>query len=163
MVPRSTCTNVPHLTDPLLPAAMLILLSAVGRLQHDAVLQSLPLVLPPHACVQDCRLQKASKGGDVHATRLQDDLWFLEAQDPVDQRDDADEQFFAGGGQYKRRGLEHFPQLWCANGNYSIYGQVGEGCRRPPALLSSVRHPSRQQSAGGSYRLQRMGRCGPEL
>ncbi|KAK9816592.1 hypothetical protein WJX72_002361 [[Myrmecia] bisecta] len=48
----------------------------------------------------------------------QEDLKYLEASE------DADEEFYAGGGQYKRRGLEHFPQLWCQNGSYSVYGQV---------------------------------------
>ena len=38
--------------------------------------------------------------------------------------EDADEEFYAGGGQYRRHGLEHFPQLWCQNGSYSVYGQV---------------------------------------
>jgi hypothetical protein len=42
--------------------------------------------------------------------------------------EDKDEEFYAGGGQYQgRHGLEHFPQLWCQNGSYSIYGQVRSG------------------------------------
>ena len=35
-----------------------------------------------------------------------------------------DEEFYAGGGQFRRQESEHFPQLWCANGSYSVYGQV---------------------------------------
>ena len=49
---------------------------------------------------------------------MQEDLNLFEASE------DADEEFYAGGGQYRRHGLEHFPQLWCQNGSYSIYGQV---------------------------------------
>lgn len=48
----------------------------------------------------------------------QDDLKLFEASE------DADEEFYAGGGQFRRHGLEHFPQLWCQNGSYSVYGQV---------------------------------------
>ena len=48
----------------------------------------------------------------------QDDLKYFEASE------DRDEEFYAGGGQYRRHGLEHFPQLWCHNGSYSVYGQV---------------------------------------
>ncbi len=48
----------------------------------------------------------------------QEDLKYFEASE------DADEEFYAGGGQFRRHGLEHFPQLWCANGTYSVYGQV---------------------------------------
>lgn len=64
---------------------------------------------------------------------LQADLRFLEATDPSD-AGDADEQFYAGGGQFKARGTEHFPQLWCQNGTYSVYGQVGQD----PSLLLSL-------------------------
>ena len=53
----------------------------------------------------------------------QNDLELLEASE------DMDEEFYAGGGQYRRRGLEHFPQLWCGNGSYSLYGQVRPRCR----------------------------------
>ena len=49
---------------------------------------------------------------------MQKDLDYLEASE------DQDEEFYAGGGQYRRRGLEHFPQLWCDVGKYSLYGQV---------------------------------------
>ena len=52
----------------------------------------------------------------VHAA--QEDLKYFEASE------DQDEEFYAGGGQYRRHGLEHFPQLWCQNGSYSVYGQV---------------------------------------
>lgn len=52
---------------------------------------------------------------------MQEDLKYFEASE------DADEEFYAGGGQFRRHGLEHFPQLWCENGTYSVYGQV-----RPP-------------------------------
>ena len=55
--------------------------------------------------------------GLVHG--FQEDLNLFEASE------DADEEFYAGGGQYRRHGLEHFPQLWCQNGSYSVYGQVG--------------------------------------
>ena len=30
------------------------------------------------------------------------------------------------GGQYRRRELEHFPQLWCGNESYSLYGQASQ-------------------------------------
>ena len=53
---------------------------------------------------------------------VQEDLNLFEASE------DADEEFYAGGGQYRRHGLEHFPQLWCQNGSYSVYGQVGRLC-----------------------------------
>ena len=52
----------------------------------------------------------------------QTDLEFLEAKD--DPAAIMTEEFYAGGGQVARRGLEHFPQLWCPAGSYSIYGQV---------------------------------------
>ena len=61
---------------------------------------------------------------------LQADLRFLEATDPSD-AGDADEQFYAGGGQFKARGTEHFPQLWCQNGTYSVYGQVSQEASLP--------------------------------
>ena len=48
-------------------------------------------------------------------------MW-LEAKD--DQDAVVTEEFYAGGGQVARRGLEHFPQLWCPAGSYSVYGQV---------------------------------------
>ncbi|KAK9790124.1 hypothetical protein WJX73_008199 [Symbiochloris irregularis] len=41
-----------------------------------------------------------------------------------EQSEDMDEEFYAGGGQFRRQESEHFPQLWCANGSYSVYGQV---------------------------------------
>ncbi|KAK9901698.1 hypothetical protein WJX75_008976 [Coccomyxa subellipsoidea] len=47
-----------------------------------------------------------------------EDLKYFEASE------DMDEEFYAGGGQFRRHGLEHFPQLWCENGTYSVYGQV---------------------------------------
>ena len=52
----------------------------------------------------------------------QTDLEYLEAKD--DPAAITTEEFYAGGGQVARRGLEHFPQLWCPAGSYSIYGQV---------------------------------------
>ena len=39
--------------------------------------------------------------------------------------EDMDEEFYAGGGQFRSHESEHFPQLWCQTGHYSIYGQVG--------------------------------------
>ena len=54
-------------------------------------------------------------------------MW-LEAKD--DQDAVVTEEFYAGGGQVARRGLEHFPQLWCPAGSYSVYGQVCS-CWRP--------------------------------
>lgn len=53
-------------------------------------------------------------------------MW-LEAKD--DQDAVVTEEFYAGGGQVARRGLEHFPQLWCPAGSYSVYGQVRCCCR----------------------------------
>ena len=49
---------------------------------------------------------------------MQEDLKYFEASE------DMDEEFYAGGGQFRRHGLEHFPQLWCENGTYSVYGQA---------------------------------------
>lgn len=60
---------------------------------------------------------------------VQEDLNLFEASE------DADEEFYAGGGQYRRHGLEHFPQLWCQNGSYSVYGQVGA-----PAPIKRLHH-----------------------
>lgn len=57
----------------------------------------------------------------------QADLVWLEAKD--DQDAVVTEEFYAGGGQVARRGLEHFPQLWCPAGSYSVYGQVRCCCR----------------------------------
>jgi hypothetical protein len=52
----------------------------------------------------------------------QEDLVWLEAKDDQDAVET--EEFYAGGGQVARRGLEHFPQLWCPPGRYSVYGQA---------------------------------------
>ena len=38
--------------------------------------------------------------------------------------DEKSEDFYGGGGQFRKGGKEHFPQLWCSNGTYSSYGQV---------------------------------------
>ena len=66
-------------------------------------------------CDVYCALSiKAQDSGFI----TQEDLNLFEASE------DADEEFYAGGGQYRRHGLEHFPQLWCQNGSYSVYGQV---------------------------------------
>jgi hypothetical protein len=59
-----------------------------------------------------------------HAPQV--DLAYFEASE------DNDEEFYAGGGQFRRHGLEHFPQLWCANGSYSVYGQARNA--NPPLL-----------------------------
>ena len=62
---------------------------------------------------------------------IQKDLEYLEASE------DQDEEFYAGGGQYRRRGLEHFPQLWCDPGAYSLYGQV---CRMQAGVACQSKH-----------------------
>ena len=53
---------------------------------------------------------------------------FLEADEEATsyaQSDEKTEDFYGGGGQFRKGGKEHFPQLWCANGTYSSYGQAG--------------------------------------
>ena len=68
---------------------------------------------------------------------MQEDLNLFEASE------DADEEFYAGGGQYRRHGLEHFPQLWCQNGSYSVYGQVRRSSGAELAVtLISQRQPN---------------------
>ena len=49
-----------------------------------------------------------------------DDLTYLEASE------DADDAFYAGGGQAARGGASpsHFPRLWCPPGRYSAHGQL---------------------------------------
>ena len=64
-------------------------------------------------------VESASSCFESWCMMFQEDLNLFEASE------DADEEFYAGGGQYRRHGLEHFPQLWCQNGSYSVYGQVG--------------------------------------
>ena len=52
---------------------------------------------------------------------------FLEAVEDTSQYTAADEKsedFYGGGGQFRKGGKEHFPQLWCSNGTYSSYGQA---------------------------------------
>ena len=59
---------------------------------------------------------------------LQDQMVFLEADEEATSYADSDEKtedFYGGGGQFRKGGKEHFPQLWCANGTYSSYGQAG--------------------------------------
>ena len=57
---------------------------------------------------------------------VQEELQFLEAEDISSYAiaDEKSEDFYGGGGQFRRGGKEHFPQLWCGNGTYSSYGQV---------------------------------------
>ena len=53
-------------------------------------------------------------------------MWQKEL-DLYDISEDADDKFYAGGGQYNspdKGHSEHFPQLWCNPGFYSVYGQV---------------------------------------
>ncbi len=72
--------------------------------------------------------------GSVTLTWLrQEDLVWLEAKDDQDAVET--EEFYAGGGQVARRGLEHFPQLWCPPGRYSVYGQA----RAPLCCAMSAR------------------------
>lgn len=56
----------------------------------------------------------------------QEELQFLEAEDTSSFAiaDEKSEDFYGGGGQFRRGGKEHFPQLWCGNGTYSSYGQA---------------------------------------
>lgn len=56
---------------------------------------------------------------------MQEDLFYFEAKE-TDVVGYEDEEFYAGGGQFKssKNGQEHFPQLWCGNGTYSLNGQV---------------------------------------
>lgn len=63
---------------------------------------------------------------DAHLCWVQEQLQFLEAEDVSSYTaDEKSEDFYGGGGQTLRGGKEHFPQLWCGNGTYSSYGQVG--------------------------------------
>ena len=34
------------------------------------------------------------------------------------------DDFYAGGALVDRRGLKHFPRLWCREGHYSSFGQL---------------------------------------
>ncbi len=74
-------------------------------------------------------------------------MW-LEAKDDQDAVET--EEFYAGGGQVARRGLEHFPQLWCPSGRYSVYGQAR-------ALLCRVE--SARAQAPARIGLCRLPRC----
>lgn len=54
-------------------------------------------------------------------------MTYLEAEEDTSSYASADEKsedFYGGGGQFRRGGKEHFPQLWCSNGTYSSYGQA---------------------------------------
>ncbi|DBB10920.1 TPA: hypothetical protein ACH3X3_007381 [Trebouxia sp. C0006] len=56
-----------------------------------------------------------------------DQMTYLEAVEDTSSYAGADEKsedFYGGGGQFRKGGKEHFPQLWCSNGTYSSYGQV---------------------------------------
>ena len=44
-------------------------------------------------------------------------LGYFESESELD-------DFYAGGLLVDRRGLKHFPRLWCADGEYSSYGQL---------------------------------------
>ena len=78
--------------------------------------------------VRAAHVASVSSRADIHLSISdrpsveQADLVWLEAKD--DQDAVVTEEFYAGGGQVARRGLEHFPQLWCPAGSYSVYGQV---------------------------------------
>ena len=59
---------------------------------------------------------------------MQEDLKYFEAKEDDVVAYEA-EEFYAGGGQFSRTGgQEHFPQLWCRNGTYSLNGQVQPSC-----------------------------------
>ena len=59
---------------------------------------------------------------------MQEDLKYFEAKEDDVVAYEA-EEFYAGGGQFSRTGgQEHFPQLWCQNGTYSLNGQVQPSC-----------------------------------
>ncbi len=65
-------------------------------------------------------------------------MTFLEAVEDTSSYAGADEKsedFYGGGGQFRKGGKEHFPQLWCSNGTYSSYGQV-TACVLP--VLASI-------------------------
>ena len=59
---------------------------------------------------------------------VQTALEYFEAIDGEEAYERNSEDLYAGGGQYRRAvertPIEHFPQLWCNNGSYSVYGQV---------------------------------------
>ncbi len=62
---------------------------------------------------------------------FQDQMTFLEAVEDTSSYAGADEKsedFYGGGGQFRKGGKEHFPQLWCRNGTYSSYGQASVAC-----------------------------------
>ena len=63
---------------------------------------------------------------------MQSALEYFEAIDGEKEYERNSEDLYAGGGQYRRAvertPIEHFPQLWCNNGSYSVYGQVGLHC-----------------------------------
>lgn len=64
---------------------------------------------------------------DTFDFSLQDQMTFLEADETIPSAghpDEKTEDFYGGGGQVRKGGKEHFPQLWCANGTYSSYGQA---------------------------------------
>lgn len=44
-------------------------------------------------------------------------LGYYEAESELD-------DFYAGGALTDRRGLKHFPRLWCAEGEFSSFGQL---------------------------------------
>ena len=79
---------------------------------------------------------------------MQSSLERFEAIDGEEQHERDSEDLYGGGGQTYRRGVErtpveHFPQLWCSNGTYSIYGQV---CQPPKITMHLV--PSSRASPG---------------
>lgn len=54
---------------------------------------------------------------------VQDDMFYYEAKE--ERIGQEDEDLFAGIGQVGRNASQdHFPQLWCPNGQYSLNGQV---------------------------------------
>ena len=82
---------------------------------------------------------------------VQTQLEYFEAIDGEEAYERNSEDLYAGGGQYRRAvertPIEHFPQLWCNNGSYSVYGQVG--------LLQSIK-----RSTGESNTLSGVDRRG---
>lgn len=95
-------------------------------------------VLMAAACASRCQTNAVlGRNSEIAGLASTASRWFATAQEDLkyfEASEDADEEFYAGGGQFRRHDLEHFPQLWCANGTYSVYGQVQS------ALASSALH-----------------------
>ena len=78
-------------------------------------------------------------------TVLQSDMFYFEAKED-NKVGREDEDFFAGIGQVGYNATqEHFPQLWCPDGNYSMNGQVADFAEMPQmhnAVLLCLRNRS---------------------